>query len=262
MLSFVYFFFNIYNYDKKLHFKYYKFSKFIIFKMKFFHKKKIYKYSKLLINIIINKKFFFYNKTLQILICLIYLSCKRLSIPVFLSDFSSMFNLNIFDIGSTYIRVCRVLKIKTIISWSIYNDPSLFLNKYISSLQFGNNSARISNLALKLVFISKNEWKKKNFHLKGIYGASIFLAALSYGYKKNFNEIKNITNVGTTTLRKRLNDYHKLKNSIKNKIVKYKKYFIKKNIKKNNTQKKIKNINFKKKSLYKLIPGVPINNMA
>jgi len=52
------------------------------------------------------------------------------------------------------------------------------------------------------------------------------------GYKKNFNEIRKVANVGIVTLRKRINNYYKLRNNINKNIISYSKDYKKKLIKK------------------------------
>jgi len=75
------------------------------------------------------------------------------------------------------------------------------------------------------------------------------------GYKKNFNEIRKVANVGIVTLRKRINNYYKLRNNINKNIISYSKDYKKKLIKKSCIYPKPDRTANIRRYLYTLIPG-------
>jgi len=110
-----------------------------------------------------------------------YIVSRLLSLPLLLNDYAKILNINIFDLGTTYLKLCNILNIKNLARSSILEDPCLYINRFAFRLSLGKNTCKIANLALKLIIHNLNFWDKKSIHPQGLYGAALFLAASAYG---------------------------------------------------------------------------------
>lgn len=95
-------------------------------------------------NIASNKKFTQGRKTSHVVGAILYLVCRMQMTRHLLIDFSEVLQVNLFVLGSTYLKFIRLLKIIVPII-----DPSLFIHRYCNKLEFGDKIKIVGNTALK-----------------------------------------------------------------------------------------------------------------
>lgn len=100
--------------------------------------------AKKLYNIASNKKFTQGRKTQQIVGAVLYLACRWACTKHLLIDFSEVLQMNLFLIGSAYLKLVKLLNLEIRII-----DPSLYMHRYCNKLEFGNKAREVENTALK-----------------------------------------------------------------------------------------------------------------
>ncbi len=95
-------------------------------------------------NIASNKKFTQGRRTNQVVGALLYLVCRLQKTKHLLIDFSEVLQINLFILGSTYLKFIKLLKIIVPIV-----DPSLFIHRYCAKMEFGDKTKVVGNTALK-----------------------------------------------------------------------------------------------------------------
>lgn len=100
--------------------------------------------AKKLYNIASNKKFTQGRKTKQIVGAVLYLACRWASTKHLLIDFAEVLQINLFLIGSAYLKLVKLLNLEIRII-----DPSLYMHRYCNKLEFGNRAREVENTALK-----------------------------------------------------------------------------------------------------------------
>ena len=88
------------------------------------------------------------RKTTQLVGAILYLSCRTIGTRHLLIDFSEVLQINLFVIGSVYLKLLNLMRKVVPISVKII-DPSLFIHRLCDKLEFGNQSPQVGNTALK-----------------------------------------------------------------------------------------------------------------
>lgn len=131
---------------------------------------------------------------MKVLVSIVYLSCITFRIPLTLADFVARIDINIFDLSSILMRLCRFLSLKhssiqnmLINKYIRRKDPSIFINRYVNQLHIGSYTNKVSLLALKLFIKPFADLQFRSFSSKGLVAASIYLSMRAFGYKLLIN---------------------------------------------------------------------------
>ena len=95
-------------------------------------------------NIASAKKFIQGRRTKHVVAVILYIVCRTQKTRHLLIDFSEVLHANLYVLGSIYLKLIRVLQITVPII-----DPSLFLKRFCSKLEFGEKTNQVSSTALK-----------------------------------------------------------------------------------------------------------------
>nr|BAS02012.1 TFIIIB related factor hBRF [Amorphochlora amoebiformis] len=183
----------------------------IIKKLNIKNKKKFMKYSIYLLEVLkgnLKRSLF---KKCNVILSVSCLTCRKLKIPYFLNDFSKIFNINVFDLGSSFVRIMKILNLQSNFSHFKNLDPSLYITRYVNKLNFGKHTSKISKLAIEILNYNKEIFRTKHYWKQGIFGAAIYLSAIAYGFKTSPGAINRAINLNINTLNKRIKDF--IKNS-------------------------------------------------
>eukprot|EP01137_Pigoraptor_chileana_P034807 Opistho-2@27902 len=119
-----------------------------------------------------------------------------------LLDFSDVLQVNVYTLGSTFLKLCRTLNIRVPII-----DPSLYIFRFAHKLEFGEKTHDVAMTALRLVARMKRDWMQVGRRPAGICGAGLLIAARMFGFSRTQKEIINIVRICDVTLRKRLDEF-------------------------------------------------------
>jgi len=107
------------------------------------------------------------RKTQNVVAACLYIICRREQTPHMLIDFSDMIQTNVFVLGDTYTKFINLLHLKMPIV-----DPSLYIERFASRLEFGDKSRLVAVTALRLVGRMKRDWMQVGRRPSGLCGAS------------------------------------------------------------------------------------------
>lgn len=119
-----------------------------------------------------------------------------------LIDFSDVLHANVYSLGNTFLKLTRLLNIDLPLL-----DPSLYLSRFASQLEFGDKTHAVTMDALRLVQRMKRDWIHYGRRPAGICGACLLIAARMHGFKRTQAEVIKVVKIGDITLRKRLNEF-------------------------------------------------------
>ena len=186
--------------------------------------------AKKIYNIASNKKFTKGRKTKQIVGAVLYLACRRDCTKHLLIDFSEVLQINLFVIGSAYLKLVKLLELEIKII-----DPSLFMHRFCEKLFYGNKMKNlglqnlekkakdIEKTSLKILQFLKRDWITTGRRPSGICGACLFISCKLHGYKLKIDDVANVVHVCNETIKKRIDEFSltKLANMSKEEFEKF-----------------------------------------
>jgi transcription factor IIIB subunit 2 len=90
------------------------------------------------------KRFIQGRKTKHVIGVILYTVCRLQKTRHLLLDFSEALQTNLYVLGSVYLKLIRVLQITVPIV-----DPSLFIKRFCTKLEYGDKTNLVSSTALK-----------------------------------------------------------------------------------------------------------------
>ena len=86
-------------------------------------------------------------------------------------------------------------------------DPSLFIGKYCSNLDFEDKTNEVTKTATKLLQRMNVDWICYGRRPSSLCGAAIFIAARFHGFKRTRTQIVQTVHCCDETIRKRLEEF-------------------------------------------------------
>ncbi len=117
----------------------------------------------------IQKNFVQGRKTANVVAACLYIVCRREKSPHLLIDFSDVLQTNVYVLGNCFLKFSRLLSLKLPII-----DPSLYIHRFASKLEFGDKAHEVSMTALRLVARMKVLWVVRTYSGQAVlhYNAS------------------------------------------------------------------------------------------
>ena len=159
-------------------------------------------YAKKLYNVASNKKFTQGRNTKHIVGAILYLSCRFYKTMHLLIDFSEVLRVNVFIIGSLYIKLARLLEIKIKII-----DPSLYMHRFLNKFNFGNISRDIEKTALKILQFMNRDWITTGRRPSGLCGACILISAKLHKLNIDLKLLSEVVHVCPQTIQNRIEEF-------------------------------------------------------
>ena len=158
--------------------------------------------AKRLYNSASNKKFTQGRKTDQLVGAILYLACRWNETKHLLIDFSEVLRLNLFVIGTLYIKLVKLLGITIQII-----DPSLYMHRFCNKFNLGNKSKEVERTALKILQFMKRDWITIGRRPSGLIGACILISARLHKLNIDINLISNVVHVSSQTILNRIEEF-------------------------------------------------------
>ena len=117
---------------------------------------------------------------------------------------SSVQQVNVFVLGNTYLKLVKGLNLQDKIPLI---DPSLYISRFASLLEFGDETQKVAQDAIRLVARFNRDWMSHGRRPAGICGAALILAARMNHFKRSIQEVVAVVRVADVTLRKRLQEF-------------------------------------------------------
>ncbi|KAF9914134.1 transcription factor TFIIIB subunit brf1 [Lobosporangium transversale] len=153
-------------------------------------------------NLAITNNFIQGRRSEHVVACCLYIVCRIERTTHMLIDFSELLQLNVFKLGVTFLHLTKQLHIVLPLV-----DPSLYISRFATMLDFGEDTQRIANDALRLVSRMDRDWIRSGRRPAGICGACLLIAARMHHYRRSEKEIIQVVKIGESTLRKRLDEF-------------------------------------------------------
>ncbi len=115
--------------------------------------------------------------------------------------------VNVFELGSTYLKFVRKMAIKDI----PLVDPSIYISRFAALLEFGDDTHRVAQDATRLAARFERDWMQTGRRPSGICGACLILAARMNHFRRSIAEVVQVVKIADITLRKRLKEFQATK---------------------------------------------------
>ncbi|KAG8649885.1 transcription factor IIIB 60 kDa subunit isoform X2 [Manihot esculenta] len=146
------------------------------------------------------------RRTEQVQAVCLYIACRENRKPYLLIDFSNYLRINIYVLGAVFLQLCKVLNLTEHPICQKLLDPSIFIHKYTASLAGGKNKD-ISDSALTIIASMNRDWMQTGRRPSGLWGAALYISALSHGLNCSKSDILKLVHVCEATLSKRLVEF-------------------------------------------------------
>ncbi|CAG8663191.1 16692_t:CDS:2, partial [Funneliformis caledonium] len=117
-------------------------------------------------NLAITNNFIQGRKTQLVVAACLYIVCRTEKTSHMLIDFSDILQVNVFTLGSTFLKLVRTLHLVLPLV-----DPSLYISRFASLLEFGEETPKVASDAMRLVQRMDRDWMQTGRRPAGICGA-------------------------------------------------------------------------------------------
>ncbi|KDQ58519.1 hypothetical protein JAAARDRAFT_34333 [Jaapia argillacea MUCL 33604] len=143
------------------------------------------------------------RKSMNVVAVCLYVACRQKDTRNYmLIDFSDLLQVNVFELGHCYLQLVQTLNLRLPLL-----DPSHFIPRYASLLEFGSQTSTVSLDAIRLVQRFDRDWLNKGRRPSGICGAALLLAARMNNFRRSVEEIVQVVKIGEGTVRKRIEEF-------------------------------------------------------
>jgi len=142
------------------------------------------------------------RRTQHVIAACLYTVCRKEKTPHLLIDYSDVLQENVYMLGSCFLKFTRLLSLTLPII-----DPSLYIHRFASKLEFGDKTHLVAMSALRLVQRMKRDWIQTGRRPSGICGAALLIAARVHGFRRTQREVVRVVRICDVTLRRRLTEF-------------------------------------------------------
>ncbi len=120
-----------------------------------------------------------------------------------LVDFSDVCDYSVREIGQVYMRLVMALHFESVVDVPVV-DPSLFMERFASRLELGEQTSTVAQTAIRLVQQMKRDWLNDGRRPTGLCGAALLVACKFHGVEKSPDEVARVVKMAESTLQARL----------------------------------------------------------
>ncbi|KAI3741422.1 hypothetical protein L1987_59094 [Smallanthus sonchifolius] len=147
------------------------------------------------------------RRTGQVAAACLYVACREMEKPFLLVEFSSELGVSVYELGTVYLQLCKLLSLQDHPFVQKPVDPSLFMHRYTSGLMKDGNNKKVLNTALHLAVSMKRDWIQTGRKPSGICAAAIYVSSLLHGYNFSKTNVVKAVHICEATLTKRLIEF-------------------------------------------------------
>ena len=154
---------------------------------------------------------FLYGRRIGMVVsaCL-YLVCRKKKQLMMLIDFAEILKEGVYKLGAVYKDMktqCYLDRYESDGGVPIIQVEDL-VAKYTRKLEFGPDTTRVSEDAVKILRRMKRDWMVDGRNPAGLCGAAIILAARMNNYERTVREVVFTVKIGDVTVNKRLQEFN------------------------------------------------------
>ena len=151
----------------------------------------------------LKRKFTQGRKTELLVGAILYLACRWNNTKHLLIDFSEALRINLFLIGTIYIKLARILKIKI----EIIKEPSIYIARFCKKFKFGNRAKQVEETAEKILQYMDRDWITQGRRPSGLCGACILIAAKLHKLNIDINLVSKVVHSCPQTILNRIEEF-------------------------------------------------------
>lgn len=143
----------------------------------------------------------------QVAAACLYIVLRQDRRPYLLIDFCKLVNVNVYVLGSTYLRLSQKLRFSSNPVHISLVDPSLYIHRFAGKLNLPQQKQSvIVSTSMHFIATMKRDWMQTGRRPAGVCGAALFLACHVHGEKISRRDIIKAVSVGESTLLNRIAD--------------------------------------------------------
>ena len=146
------------------------------------------------------------RKIKQMVGAVLYLACRYNKEDYLrnylLIDFSEVLHINIFIIGTLYIKLVKLLGLEIKII-----DPSIYIPRFCKKFNLGKKAYEVEKTAKKILQFMDRDWISYGRRPAGLIGACILIAAKLHKLNIDINLISNVVHVSSQTILNRIEEF-------------------------------------------------------
>lgn len=142
------------------------------------------------------------RRATHIISACLYIVCRMEKTPHMLLDFADLLQTSVYVLGGCFLRLVQLLNLNMPII-----DPSFYVARFASRLEFGDACQTVANTALRVVARMKRDWIQVGRRPAGVCAAGLLIAARMHGFRRSEREIVRVVHICEATLKKRLGEF-------------------------------------------------------
>ena len=147
------------------------------------------------------------RRTNQVAAACLYIVLRQDRRPYMLIDFCHLLSVNVYVLGSTYIRLTERLRLDTHPVLVCAVDPSLFLHRFAGKLALpAGTLEEVVQTAMLLIAQMKRDWMQTGRRPAGVCGAALWLACHIHGVAASRKDVIRVVSIGESTMMHRISE--------------------------------------------------------
>ncbi|CAB9523398.1 IIIB 90 kDa subunit [Seminavis robusta] len=155
-----------------------------------------------LFTVAVEKNFVQGRRTIIVVASCLYIACRQEKSQHMLIDFSDALQVNVYTIGTTFLKFRRLLGLKLEII-----DPALYVYRFAAHLDLDEKANAVAMTALRLVARMKRDWIVTGRRPAGICAAALLIAARTHGFSRHHQDVTRILRVCGLTVNTRVREF-------------------------------------------------------
>lgn len=150
----------------------------------------------------VEKNFVQGRRTLHVVAACLYISCRQEKSQHMLIDFSDALQVNVYTLGSCFLKFRRLLGLKLAIL-----DPALYIYRFAAHLDLDDKANTVAMTALRLIGRMKRDWIVAGRRPAGVCAAALLISSRAHGFSRDPQDVTRILRVCGMTVKSRVKEF-------------------------------------------------------
>lgn len=150
----------------------------------------------------VEKNFVQGRRTLHVVAACLYISCRQEKSQHMLIDFSDALQVNVYTLGSCFLKFRRLLGLKLAIL-----DPALYIYRFAAHLDLDDKANTVAMTALRLIGRMKRDWIVAGRRPAGVCAAALLISSRAHGFSRDPQDVTKILRVCGMTVKNRVKEF-------------------------------------------------------
>jgi transcription factor IIIB subunit 2 len=150
----------------------------------------------------LQRNFIFGRRQTHVSAACLYIICRQEKSPHLLIDFSDALQINVYLLGKAFLHFLKILNLNLPVV-----DPSLYIHRFASKLEFGEKLNSVVLSSLRIVTRLKKDWIVTGRRPDGVCAAALLISARAHGFNVTQENTSQLFKIAQDTLRRRLAEF-------------------------------------------------------